>query len=108
VALGLGVIGALWWLFRRHARQTVILLRETHINLIQNGPANFPFAQQANRVSENIAWWESEVVKALRWTGASEGQISKFKMIGNLNRGNLIPDKLDALEAIIRAWDGGR
>jgi hypothetical protein len=88
------------------ARQTVILLREAYINLIQNGPAAFPPAQQANRVSENIVWWEAEVLKALRRTGASEGEISRFKMLGNLNRGNLIADKLDALEAIIRRWDG--
>jgi hypothetical protein len=94
------------WVLRHHQRQTVILLRETYINLIQNGPANFPPAQQPTRVKENVVWWESEAVKALRWTGASKGEVSRFKMIGNLNRGNYIADKLDALEAIIRRWDG--
>ncbi len=95
------------WALRYHRRQAVILLRETYINLIQNGPVNLPPAQQAARVNENIVWWESEVVKALRWTGASKGDISRFKMIGNLNHG-FIAAKLEALEAVIRRWDGGK
>jgi hypothetical protein len=101
-------IWALRWLLRRHARLTVILLREVCINLIQNGPVTLPPQQQANRVNENITWWESEVAKALESTGASRGQISKFTTLGTLNRGNLIADKLDALESIIRRWDGAK
>jgi hypothetical protein len=97
-------VGARYF-FRRHARQTVILLRETYIHLIQNGPVTHPPAAQANRVGENIAWWEGEVLKVLKRSGASDGKISKFKALGNMNRGSLIADKLDALEEIIQGWE---
>jgi hypothetical protein len=58
------------------------------------------------RAEENLAWWESEVEKRLPAAGSTEGEISRFRALGNLVSGNLWNEKLDRLDAIIGRLEG--
>ena len=74
--------------------------------MIQNRPVDHGDQNQVQRLSDNFDWWESEVVKRLPGVGASEGEVSRFKALGNLSKGNLIAEKLDQLDKIIKRLEG--
>lgn len=85
----------------------VILLREVYIHMIQNRPIDPNNPSQVRRLSDNFDWWESQVVERLSQAGASDGEISEFKALGNLSYGgNVIATKLDVLNKIIRRLEG--
>jgi hypothetical protein len=94
------------WLARREARRTLILLREVYIHMIQNGPRDPTNTQHTQRLTEIFAWWESEVIPRLQRARARPGEISEFKALGNVATGNVIAEKLERLNEIIRRLEG--
>ena len=104
-------IGFSWPVFRwvRHQqRKDLILLREVYVHMIQTRPVDPSDQHHIQRLSDNFDWWELEIVKRLTRAGASDGEISRFKALGNLSKGNVIADKLDQLDRIIARLEGHR
>ena len=79
----------------------LILLREVYIHMILTRPVDATNQDQVEKLNQNFAWWEAEVTNRLPRVGASSGQISSFKALGNLATGNIRAEKLERLNVII-------
>jgi len=86
---------------KRNVLRELILLREVYIHMILTRPVDATNQDQVEKLNQNFAWWEAEVTNRLPRVGASSGQISSFKALGNLATGNIRAEKLERLNVII-------
>jgi len=90
---------AVRWL-RRYHRQSLILLRSMAFHMIQNRPPT----DDPVRLQQNVNWWETEVLKALRRAGAKSDEIAQFTRFGaagNVYHRGMIVGKIARLDTII-------
>jgi hypothetical protein len=99
------VVAAIVWVLkskRRHHLQTLLLMREVGIHMIQNRPPT----DNAHRLQQNLIWWDGKVADILPKAGATSGEIAQFQALGNIYLAPVIAQKIARLDAIINRLEG--
>ncbi len=99
------VVGAIMWTLkwkRRHHLQTLLLLREVGVQMIQNRPAT----DNARLLQENLLWWDGKVVDILPRAGARSRELAQFQALGNIYLPTVIAQKIARLDAILDRLEG--
>ena len=71
------VVGAIVWALkwkRRHHLQTLLLMREVGVHMIQNRPPT----DNAHRLQQNLIWWDGKVPTSCRRQGQRQGRSLSF------------------------------
>ena len=91
---------------RERALNTLVLLRDVGVHMLENRPApRAPEADHVRQWSENLDWWCREVERTLPVAGASTIEVSRFSVLGDVSGGTLAQEKRRRQDRILGSLD---